>query len=149
MTQATVRRTGKSRFMWWIVGFLALAVIGVHLLSDGEIVTLRAVGPLPVGASPVLPPTGGNLIHTLSAGEDAHVIECKDIKTDLVIRLRTRAGGTGYVAAGNYILLRKKAGLSSLLLEFDLVTFSCRGMFENRSRSVQDEPKAGQRGRNE
>lgn len=85
-----------------------------------------------------MPPTGSNQVTTLGVGDEAYVVECKDIKTDLVIRLRTKTGEAGYVAGGNYILIRKNASLYSLISEFNLVTFSCRGMLENRSQPANE-----------
>lgn len=139
--QVVLLRRGKDRYRWWIIGLLLLAGIAAYLLSQGEIIILRAGGPLALGASPVLPPIGTNLVATLSAGEEAQVIECRDIKTDLVIRLRTRTGEIGYIAGGNYVLMRKKAGPYSLISGFDLVTFSCRGMYEKRTQLANGNQK--------
>ena len=130
---------GKSRYRVWVIGLvLLLTGIAAHLLFQGEIIILRAGEPLALGASPVLPPIGTNLVANLSNDEEAQVIECRDIKSDLVIRLQTKTGKTGYVAGGNYILIRKKTGLFSLIYEFDLVTFSCRGMHEKRSHFLNE-----------
>lgn len=125
---------GKSRYWVWVTGLLLhLTGIATHLHFQGEIITLRAGEPLALGANPALPPIGTNLVATLNNNEEAQVVECRDIKSDLVIRLRTKTGKTGYVAGGNYILIRKNPRLFSMIYEFDLVTFSCRGMYEKRS----------------
>jgi hypothetical protein len=131
--QIMPQRRSKKRYMWWLSVLLILIVTWAYLVSWPEIILLRAGGPLALGSSPVLPPTGSNHVTTLSVGDEAYVTECKDIKTDLVIRLRTKTGETGYVAGGNYILIRKNVSLYSLISEFNLVTFTCRGMLENRS----------------
>lgn len=129
-------RRGKYRYKWWIAGLLLLAGITCYLLSKGEVITLRAGEPLALGASPFSAPIGTNLVAILSAGEEAQVVECRNTKSDIVIQLRTKTGEVGYVAGGNYVLIRKKAGPYSLISGFDQVTFSCRGMFEKRSHSA-------------
>lgn len=131
--QVVTQHRNKNRYRWWIAGVLLLVGIAVFLLSHGEIITLHAGEPIALGASPFMAPIGNNLVATLSAGEEAQVIECRNTKSDLVIQLRTKTGEKGYVAGGNYLLMRKKAGPYSLIYEFDLVTFSCRGMYEKRS----------------
>ena len=132
-SQIVTQHRGKNRYSWWIAGILLLVGIAAFLLYHGEIITLRAGEPLALGASPFIAPGGTNLVTNLSTGEEAQVIECKNTKSDLVIQLRTKTGEVGYVAGGNFILIRKKAGPYSLISEFDLVTFSCRGMYEKRS----------------
>ena len=136
--QIMPQRRSKKRFIWWLSVLLILIVTGAYLVSWPEIILLRAGEPLALGSSPVLPPTGSNHVTTLGVGDEAYVIECKDIKTDLVIGLRTKTGEMGYVAGGNYILIRKNVNLCSLISEFNLVTFSCRGMFENRSQLANE-----------
>jgi hypothetical protein len=122
----------KKNHIWWLSGLL-LIVIGVCLSSWPEIILLHAGGPVALGTSPVLPPTGSNLVTTLGVGDEAYVTECKDIKTDLVIRIRTKTGKTGYVAGGDYILMRQNVSLNSFFTDFNHVTFSCRGMLKKRS----------------
>lgn len=136
--QIMARHRSKKRYIWWLTSPIILIAIGAYLGSWPEIILLRTGGPLALGVSPVLPPTGSNLVTTLGVGDEAYVTECRDIKTDLVIRLRTKNGKTGYVAGGNYILMRKNASLRSFVTEFNLVTFSCRGMLENRSQPANE-----------
>jgi len=113
----------------------ALLVAGLtYVLFRGEVITLRADDSVQVRRSPVQPSIGANVIHTLAAGERADVVECEDIKTDLVIRVRVGSGETGYVGAGRYSLERQPATLSLLLSTPARITFSCRGMFEHRTR---------------
>ena len=115
------------------IGFLLITGFVINMLYRGEIIVLRATDDLPLGVSPVRPASGANLIYTMNSGEEAQVLSCEDIKTDLVILLRLKSGETGYVAGGSYSLKRRKADLESLFFNFDQVTFSCKGMFENRS----------------
>lgn len=131
--QAVPQRQSKNRYRWWLSVLLILIVIVGYCLYLAEIILLRAGEPLALGASPVLPTTGINLVATLNVGDNAYVTECRDIKSDLVIQVRTKTGETGYVSGDDYILIRKNVGPYSFFSEFNLVTFSCRGLFENRS----------------
>lgn len=132
------QRKHEKHYKRWLSGFLiSMVSITAYLIlfSQAEIITLCNREPLPLGASPVLPPTGTNLVAILDTDDTACVIKCEDIKTDLVILIRTESGKVGYISEGDYVLVRKNITPYTLVFEFDDITFSCRGMFEHRSRS--------------
>lgn len=114
------------------IGYALIVGMVLYLFSLGEVISLYATDNLPLGRNPALPTDGTNLVSTMKYGEDAQVLSCNDIKTDVVIKIRLRSGETGYVSSGNYYLKRKKASLMELITSFDHVTFSCKGMFKNR-----------------
>ena len=140
--QITLQRRGKKRYACWLSGVVIMIVIACYLFSSqAEIVVLRSEEPLALGASPVLPAIGTNLVTTLDVGDNAYVIKCMDIKTDVVILLRTKTGETGYVGPGKYVLIRNKVNLYTFISEYKRVTFSCGGMFEHRSQWVNGNNK--------
>ena len=123
----------------WVVAVLCIfaAIVG-FIVSGAETIVLRAEEPLALRADLTLPPTGANIIATLHIGDNADVIQCMDIKTDVVILLRTSTGETGYVGAGKYTLLRSNVSIYTFFCRYSDITFSCKGMFEHRSRWVDD-----------
>lgn len=137
MTPGNARQMRNSNLAKLAAIILVLAGVSAFLLSQAESIVLRATDSLPVSASASEMPTGESLVYIMSAGEEAQVFECEDVKTDLVIRLRTKTGVTGYVAGGNYVLLRRKASPYAAVISCDRVTFSCRGMFETRSHFIK------------
>lgn len=117
----------------YLIVLLAMLAALVWLLSRGEIITLRAMENIPVSASPVKPIVGTNLVVTLKRNEEAEVVSCEDIKTNLIIRVRLHTGETGYITDGNFILERKRINPEAIFAKLGSITFSCAGLFNSRS----------------
>lgn len=117
-----------NRIYLWVAVAVVMALVGLaYIVSLAEVVTLRADTPIPLTRSPIRPPIGENLVHTLAVGELADVIECENIKTNLVILVRTRSGKTGYVADGDHTLIKQPFSLKVLFSDPNRLTLSCRG----------------------
>ncbi len=55
------------------------------------------------------------------------VINCEDIKTDVIIQVKTQ-DGIGYIENGSFFLVRRRATLTEIFTKKDIVTSSCIGM---------------------
>lgn len=126
------------------LAFLAiLAGLAGLFLYRAEVIVLIAEDQLPVGSSPNKAPIGTDLVGVMVVGDRAEVIDCESTKSDLVIALRLQSGQTGYVAGGPYVLERATFPIAALLSNPRQITFSCKGMFEQRSyqnRKTGDSP---------
>lgn len=116
----------KRIYFWSLLLFCFLGLLIVN--SWPEFITLRAGQSLVLLSNPNRPLVAG----TLANGEEVYVVECMDMKSDLVIKVQTKRGEIGYVSGGDFRLFRKNASLYNIIFNFDLVTSSCRGMYGHR-----------------
>ena len=117
----------------------ALAIGSGFCFGRGEIINLHAEQTLPIARSPIEPASGTNLVYVMRLGEEAEVLGCEDIKSDLVIRVRVATGDSGYVSSGQYTLARGSVTAHQLFTDPRRIAFSCNGFFLHRSRDSGSE----------
>ena len=118
-----------------------LAAIGIlagialaYVVSSVEKIALVATGDVLVRKDPYGPFLESNIPHIMHEGEELAVDGCESTKSDVVVRTTLPNGDTGYVSEGAYVLDRERFSLEWIARNPTRAVFSCRGMFENRSR---------------
>ena len=128
--------------VWSGLAIAALSTAFAYVFTVGEVITLHVAEPhldaegaaWPIRRSLTLPPTGANVLQVLRVGDQVQVDGCEDIKTDVVIRLRSDSGEIGYDGHGSFSLERCPVTLELLLSDPRRIVLSCGNMFQHSNR---------------
>ena len=128
--------------VWSGLAIAALSAAFAYVFTVGEVITLHVEVPhldpegaaWPISRSPTLPPTGANVLQVLRVEDQLQVDGCENIKSDVVIRLRSDSGEIGYDGHGSFSLERCPVTLELLLSDPRRIVLSCGSMFQHRNR---------------